>query len=466
MIIPLIVPPAPYLTNPRALMPLGVLYVAGYIESKGDKCVVIDLSGVDDYIHYTIQKLKEIDIFHCVGISATSGQIYYVLRIIEEIRKEFPDVKIIGGGAHFTHTCSAYKRTPQRTQKFIDDFNKYFDTYVLGDGEKAIYEAIISQNKVIDATIPNTPSYISDDDLVNIPYPARHLIDVKSYNYNFGCKDADVVNAISLMSQRGCPYKCTFCSGHVDKYARAIRKTSVDNTMGEIEHLYKTYGYTNFAFYDDELNVNPELGTFLDRFIDVKMKLGVDFKFRAFLKSNLVNRDQMKRLYEAGMTVAVVGGESGSERILQNMQKKSTVKQNTQFIEWAKEFGVHPKCIMSLGHAGESHETLEETWNWLEKVQLSDVNFTIISCLPSARYYDYALKRNDGIWVYTAPETKDRLYSIDVDFHAKPNILNGSLDYGYESTVFTDLLKQEDLVEWHRRFEERFRPSYYNAKTS
>jgi anaerobic magnesium-protoporphyrin IX monomethyl ester cyclase len=235
--------------------------------------------------------------------------------------------------------------------------------------------------------------------------------------------------------------------------------------MGEVEHLYKTYGFTNFAFYDDELNVNPELNEFLDRFIDLKMKVGVDFKFRAFLKYNVVKRDQMKKLYDSGMTVAVIGGESGSERMLKNMAKKSTVEQNTRFVELAKEFGVHPKCIMSLGHPGESPETLEETWNWLEKVQLSDVNFTIISCLPSAFYYDSALRREDGIWVYTAPETKDRLYSIDVDFHAKPNILNGSLDYGYESTVFTDYLKQEDLVEWHRRFEERFRPSY-NAKTS
>ena len=68
MTIPLIVPPAPYLTNPRALMPLGVLYIAGYIESKGDECVVIDLSGIDDYVQYTIEKLQEIGVFHCIGI--------------------------------------------------------------------------------------------------------------------------------------------------------------------------------------------------------------------------------------------------------------------------------------------------------------------------------------------------------------------------------------------------------------
>ena len=457
MLIPLIVPPAPYLTNPRALMPLGVLYVAGYIESKGDTCMVIDLAGVDNYVEHTIKQLTGLDFSH-IGISATSGQIFYVLNIVKEIRKHFPKVKIIGGGPHFTHACIAHKKNPLRTQGFIDDFNLYFDSYVLGDGEKAIYEAITLGQKVVDATVPSSPSYISQEELAMIPFPARHLIEMHSYHYDFGCKKYDSHKVISIMAQRGCPYGCRFCSSRVDRFSRLIRKSPSDKTIAEIEFLYKNYGFEDYAFYDDELNVHPELESFLDKFKDLQMKLGVSFHFRAFLKSNLVSRQQMKNLSDAGMVVAVIGGESGSERMLQNMNKKSTVEQNTRFVDYAKEFGVHPKCIMSIGHPGESAETLAETDDWLTKVQLSDVNFTIISCLPSSFYYDYAFKRDDGIWVYTAPETKDKLYSIDIDFHAKPNILNGNLDYGYESTVFTDFLTQADLVEWHRHLETKHKP--------
>jgi radical SAM superfamily enzyme YgiQ (UPF0313 family) len=455
MNIPIIVPPAPYLTNPKALMPLGVLYIAGYIESKGDVCTVIDLSGVDNYIEYTIDKLKQID-FTYVGISATSGQACYSLALASEIRKTFPKVKIIGGGPHFTHTCLAHKRIPTRTQKFVDDFNSHFDVYVLGDGEKAIYEAISSDKKVIDATTPISPSFISDDDLSNIPYPARHLIDMDSYVYNLGCKTASYKKAISIISQRGCPYGCRFCCSRVDKFSRIPRKTSVHNTLGEIEHLFTAYGYTDFCFYDDELNVNNQLDVLLNGFKDLQMKVGTELRFRAFLKSNLVSRDQMKKLKEAGMTVAVIGGESGSERILKNINKKSTLEQNTRFVEYAKEFGVHPKCIMSIGHPGESNQTLEDTFSWLQKVQLADVNFTIISCLPSSHYYDYA-KLENGLWVYSVPENGDKLYSVDVDFHAKPNILSTNLEYGYESTVFTDHLTQEEIVEWHKKFELYFK---------
>lgn len=455
MNIPLIIPPAPYLTNPKALAPLGVLYIAGYVESRGDTPVVMDLAGIGDYVGHTINKLKEIECT-CVGISATSGQIYYVLNIVKAIKKEFPHIKIIGGGAHFTHTSIAHKRIPQRTQHFIDDFNKYFDCYVLGDGELALYEAISTDKKVVDATIPSSPSYMTSDVISDLPFPARHLIDIRSYNYDFGCSTVKGSNAINIMSQRGCPYGCRFCSSRVDKYSRLVRKTAYQKTLDEIEYLYKTYGYTDIAIYDDELNVHPELSKFLDGFKDLQNRLGVKMRYRAFLKSNLCNDAQMKSLAEAGLTVAVIGGESGSERMLKNMAKKSTVEQNTRFVELCHKYNVHAKCIMSVGHPGETPDTLGETEAWLEKVQLEDVNFTIISCLPSSFYYDYA-KLENGVWVYESPETGDKLYSVDVDFHSKPNILNGNLDYGYESTVWTDALSQDDLVKWHAHLENKFK---------
>lgn len=457
MVIPIIVPPAPYLTNPRALMPLGVLYIAGWIEKQGDIPVVIDLAGVDNYVEHAISRLKELDC-NVVGLSATSGQIYYVMNIVREIRKELPHLKVIGGGPHFTHTYIAHKSTPKRTQRFIDDFNAYFDTYVIGDGEKGIYEAIHSDKKVVDCTIPSSPSYMRSEDLDELPFPARHLLQMGTYNYDFGCPTAKSTNAISIMSQRGCPYPCGFCSSRVDPYSRLLRKPKHQKTLDEIEMLYTKYGYTDFAFYDDELNINAKgLTEFLNGFKDLQMKLAKEFRFRAFLKSNLVTFPQMKELKEAGMIVAVVGGESGSDRILNNINKKSTVEDNTRFVDAAHKYGVHAKCIMSVGHPGESEETLGETEKWLEKVQLEDVNFTIISCLPSSFYYDKAFQRPDGSWVYNAPVTGDRLYSVDVDFHAKANILNGNLDYGYESTVWTDCLTQDDLVRWHRHLELRFK---------
>ena len=113
----------------------------------------------------------------------------------------------------------------------------------------------------------------------------------------------------------------------------------------------------------------------------------------------------MKELAEAGFKVIATGAESGSQRILTNMLKKANVQHNTQVVEWAREYGIYTKSIMSLGHPGESPETLKETEDWLDKVKLDDVNFTIISALPSSAYYDSA-KLENGVWVYTSPRNR------------------------------------------------------------
>ena len=200
-----------------------------------------------------------------------------------------------------------------------------------------------------------------------------------------------------------------------------------------------------------------KLHVLLDKLKDVQEKLGQKFTFRAFIKSNLLTRDQVKRMAEAGFNILVVGAESGSERILKNMNKKSTVQHNTNCSEWCHEFGINAKSIISIGHPGESPDTLEETDKWLEKVKLDDVNFTIIEAIPSSEYYDYATKMDSGDWVYTVKENNDKLYSFDVDFLNEIIFVNGNPELGYKSTVYTDTLKPEDLVKWHTYFEKKYK---------
>jgi radical SAM superfamily enzyme YgiQ (UPF0313 family) len=226
--------------------------------------------------------------------------------------------------------------------------------------------------------------------------------------------------------------------------------------VDEIEQLHATYGFTHFVFYDDELNIHtPRLLELCRELIALQDKLGVKLHFRGFMKAELASVEQFTMLSEAGFDVLVVGAESGSDRILTNMRKHSTVEDNTRFVDLCRQFDIKAKAIMSLGHPGESDSTLEATEQWLDHVMLDDVNFTIISCLPGAPYYDKAL-RTGKHFTYTAL-SGDVLYSDDVDFHAELNYVSADLDYGYESTVWTDALDREDLVQWHKYLESRFK---------
>ena len=456
MTVPLINLPSPFLTDEKVLMPLGLLYMGSSIEMSGMECIIIDLANRKDYIDETLSSLDKINA-DVIGIGLTSSQVPIGKKVVSSIRQQFPKIKIIGGGPHVTHVFQSSYRQPVRTQNLIKDLNNTYDVLVIGDAEKAIHTAIKSNSpKLIDATIKNSPYYVDSVYLNELPYPARHLLDMQSYHYNLGHKNISESNAINIISQRGCPYSCRFCAGRMDQFSRIIRKTHPGKVIREIEYLYNTYGYTDYTFYDDELNVNSNLKLLLDNLKDLQMKINKSLRFRCFVRANLVTKIQIKELADTGFKVIAIGAESGSDKILKNMSKKVTVEENTRVIEWAKECGIYTKSIMSLGHPGESPETLSETEKWLDKVQLDDVNFTLVECLPSSVYYDNSIFQNN-VWVYTALETGDKLYDVGVDWTETIHFFNADSSIKYESTVYTDYLKQEELVQWHRYFEKKYK---------
>ena len=281
-IYPLIHLPSPFLTDEKTLMPLGLLYIGASIEHAGKKCVIIDLAGVsmDTYIQRTIQALEPLK-FSAVGIGITTSQAPIARNLSKELRKHFPGVRIVVGGPHVTHCLQAVPRQPERTKKVVADLNDNYDVLVMGDSERAIFPAFEpNAPKIINATTKLSPYYVDEEFLDNMPFPARHLIDVHSYHYNLGHSSIEETNAINIMSQRGCPYACRFCASRMDKFGRTIRRTGPKKVVEEVEFLYKTYGYTDFTFYDDELNVDPDLGSLLNQLKDLQMKVGQAFRFR------------------------------------------------------------------------------------------------------------------------------------------------------------------------------------------
>ncbi len=152
----------------------------------------------------------------------------------------------------------------------------------------------------------------------------------------------------------------------------------------------------------------------------------------------------------------LTGFESGSPRILTNINKKATREQNTHAVTIAKKHGLKVKALMSVGHPGESKETILETHDWLVNVRPDDFDVTIITTYPGTPYYDFAKPdplRNQ-IWVYTYEKTGDRLYSLEVDYNEVADYYKGDPEGGYKAYVFTDHLSADELVDL-RNFVER-----------
>ena len=129
--------------------------------------------------------------------------------------------------------------------------------------------------------------------------------------------------------------------------------------------LYQRYGITGFMFYDDELNVNQEMVSLMRGIREAQEKLGVEWRLRGFAKAELFNEEQATEMFAAGFRWLLIGFESGAPSILTNINKKATRDDNTRCLELAENAGLKVKALMSVGHPGESPETVQATRDWL-----------------------------------------------------------------------------------------------------
>lgn len=446
----LIIPPSQFLLDERVFMSLGILKVAATLEQMGVPVEMLDLSGVENYLEVARLHARS-SASSLFGLTATTPQIVSAFEIARAIKQERPEAKLVLGGPHITLVNAARKREIRLNQagRAVNAFNKMaavFDTMVAGDGELAIADAV-SENasSFIDADDPKSNLFLTNSKLNELPFPARHLLDVQSYHYTI-----DGVRALSMIAQLGCPYECGFCGGRASPMLRRTRMRTSENVVAEIEHLYKTYGVRGFMLYDDELNVNPKMIELMNQITELQERLGVEFRFRGFIKAQLFTEPQAQVMVRAGFRWILTGFESGSPTILKSINKKSTREENSRCMEIAKKNGLKVKALMSIGHPGESEETVKDTKNWLLKAQPDDFDVTIITTYPGSPYYDNAVKLTNGksedVWMYRFEPTGEKLYAYEIDYTRVSDYYKGKPDGGYKSYVYTDYLSPDDLT--------------------
>lgn len=442
----LVIPPSVFLLDERVFMTIGILRVAAVLERANYVVDMLDLSGIANYEEAMTDYARSTEAVH-FGITATTPQLPAATKIIAAIRTARPDAKIILGGPHVTLVNAAYRQECEkglkgRATRAFQKLVTLTDVLVAGDGEEAIFEALREGAAgLVDADEPKSRLFLTNSQLTNLALPARHLMDVESYHYT-----VDGVRAVSLIAQLGCPFGCGFCGGRQSPSLRRVRMRTSKSIVAEMVSLYETYGFRGFMLYDDELNVNPKMVEMMDSVASAAAGLGVEFRLRGFIKAELFTEAQAEAMYRAGFRWLLTGFESASPRILKNINKRATLEDNTRCVEIARRHNLKVKALMSIGHPGESSETVMDTRNWLLELRPDDFDVTIITPYPGSPYYDFSVPEpnRDGVWVYAA--NGDRLYSYEVDYTKVANYYKGDPEGGYTSFVFTDHLTPEDLV--------------------
>lgn len=420
-----VTPPSPFLLDARYFMSLGILKVAAVLEQAGHTVDHLDLTGVANYEDAVRDYSGGATVF-C--ITATTPQMPSAVRV-----KRLLKGKTILGGPHATLIHAAAKQGNERAKQMLSELLAEFDCVVSGDGEKAIFTALFSRG-LVDADDPKSILWQTSKDFTDSPWPARHLVDVDSYHYT-----VDGERALSAVFQLGCPFHCAFCGGRNSSMLRRIRTRTSDSVIAEMMHLHEKYGINALMAYDDELNVNKQVVELMHRIAAT----GVDWRLRGFVKAELFTEEQAEAMYAAGFRWLLCGFESAHPKILRNIAKVATREDNTRMLRTAHKHGLKVKALMSMGHPGESEETIEATKQWLLEEKPDDFDMTVITLYPGTPYFDESVCIGEPIYRY---ETNgDALYSENVDFMLEEAYYKG-VPGEYTAFVWTDYLTREQLA--------------------
>ena len=358
---------------PPTAPPLGLLYIAAVLEKEGFPVSIIDSYAEHYDVPMTIKQALKFKP-DMVGITAVTPTFGNALMIAKALKEENPDVLVVMGGPHVT-----------ATGELILEKHKCVDVCVKHEGEYTFLE--LAQGKPLDSVlgmlyrtkegkVVTNPDRPLLDKLDELPYPARHLIDLTKYHHVLYSSYGEPLT--EMLTARGCPFRCSFCASKVINGVR-VRYRSVENVMGEVDELINKYGIKAIEFRDDTLTLNPP------RFKELCKELEKrDIIFMGNAKVNVVARcpDMIQQAKDAGCKLLLFGCESGDQKILDSFLKDQTVEDIRQAFKIVNKVGIDTLACFILGSPLETRETARKTINLAKEIDPTFVEFFLLNPHP------------------------------------------------------------------------------------
>lgn len=367
------------------VFPFGLAYVAAYAEKNGHEIEVLDIPAEKLNFNEVQIKIKRMDLtsYDIIGITGIVNQYIYVKKL-SELLKKITNKKIVLGGPLSSYSWNIVLE------------NTKVDICVIGEGEQTFLEILNGKKlSTIDGVIYKTKKEIKQNkareqikDLDSIGMPAFHLFDMEFYIKKSGMMDIlrpyyKDIRSLPLITSRGCPYNCKFCS----KSTRGVRMKSLDFLFKEIDYYKKEFGVKAVHFVDELLLLNKK------RFLEFCQRIKkYDVKWDCQARINLVDEEILTKMKESNGACVGFGIESGSQKILDAMDKRIKVEDIKKYLMFCQKIGLPVKIQIIYGYPGENWETLMETVSLFKKVRLPGRRFGVITPLPGAPLYEEAKK--------------------------------------------------------------------------
>jgi anaerobic magnesium-protoporphyrin IX monomethyl ester cyclase len=367
--------------------PLGLLYLAAYMEREGHQVVVRDLAvrrkrRENEYKQYDI-----------VGISTDTTRHRQALRLAEKAKAA--GCTVVMGGPH-----------PGYVDEEILSTRKV-DFVVRGEGEVTFSELVASLEKrdgALDSIqgisflskgkLVRTPPRPFVEDLDHLPLPARHLLNMDDYRkMKFGGRDIT-----PLITSRGCPYRCAFCASS-RFFGTKVRTRSVASVLDELERIYHEYRFNAVAFVDDTFNLFPK------RVIEIchgirERKLDLWWWCLSRIDLLLRNEKMVEEMTRAGAKSIFIGVESPHPGTLEDLRKGFEVEEAVRTVAMLKRQGLQIHASYILGGLHDTVETIHETIRFAKRLDTNVAQFAILTPYPGTAVYEQV---KDRIFKWRSP---------------------------------------------------------------
>lgn len=367
--------------------PLGTIYAASELRKAGFESRVFDNNLVESHteIYKDIESMKPKylvlydDGFNYLTKMCLSKMQDATFDIIKKAKQE---------------GCTVICNSSDATDHFQEYHEIGADYIIHGEGEVTLVELIQTLQSEGDISQVLGISYKNDNGMTKnsnrsvtkqldkLSYPSREDIDIEAYRKIWASKNRPL--QLNIATTRGCPYKCNWCAKPI--YGNRYNSRSPEDVINEIEYLIKTYTVTYFWMCDDIFGLKPG---WVQRFRDLKQQRGLTFEYKVQSRADLMLKDDnLDALADSGADTIWLGAESGSQRILDAMDKGTTIQQIYTATKKLKERDIKVAFFLQFGYLTETWEEVQQTLDMVLELMPDEIGISVSYPLPGTKFYD------------------------------------------------------------------------------
>lgn len=358
--------------------PLGLLYVSAYLKSKNIANDVFDTTFTSQKAQLDFILEKQPKIICIYTNLMTKVEVIRLIRILKTTA--FNLLKIVLGGPDVTYNVENYLKAGA-------------DFLVIGEGEETtfeLYNAILNNGNFHEV---NGIAFIENDSVIQtnprtkfreldeLPLPNREAINM--YNYLETWKNNHGESSMTISTQRGCPYTCKWCSTAV--YGQSYRRRPAHQVAAEMKMLKEQYNPDAIWFVDDVFTISHK---WLTAFHEEVVKQKAQIRFECITRAERLNDEILKLLKEAGCFRIWIGAESGSQEIINAMDRRVDVNHVKKIIQDTNAMGIETGTFIMLGYPGETEKNIEKTIQYLKEAKPTHYTITVAYPIKGTSLYN------------------------------------------------------------------------------